>query len=187
MEPIRGLRPNQLVPPLSPRDHVRGGVFAVVELVQYGDYQCPFCGEAESILRTIRDRLGGRLRVAFRNFPLTALHPQALPAAVVAECAGFQDRFWEMHDLLYAHQEALDDRDLLRYAATLDLDAAQLREDLSAARARVREDIQTGEQSGVNGTPTFYVDGQRYDGDWWRAADFLADLERHATRVVEPA
>ena len=158
----------QLTLPVGERDHRQGPEAAPVTLVEYGDYECPHCGRAYPIVREVQARLGDRLRFVFRNFPLTQSHPHAQHAAEAAESAAAQGRFWEMHDRLYERQEALEDRDLERHAAELGLDAARLAAELAAHThaPRVREDFMSGVRSGVNGTPTFFVNGVRYDDSW---------------------
>src|SRR2546423_12240032 len=112
----------RLTLPVSQRDHQQGPETAPVTLVEYGDYECPYCGEAHPIVKELQRRLGDRLRFVFRNFPLTNAHPHAEHAAETAEAAGAQGKFWEMHDYLYEHQRALDDEHLETYAGTLGLD-----------------------------------------------------------------
>ena len=154
--------------PVSEHDHMRGPMDAPVTLVEYGDYQCPYCGKAHPIIEEIRRRMGDDLLFVFRNFPLTQIHPNAEHAAEAAEAAGAQDHFWEMHDLLYERQFALDDENLLEYAAELELDVPRLVAELEQGtyRDRVRDDFRGGVRSGVNGTPTFYINGLRHDGSW---------------------
>jgi len=137
-----------------------------VTLVEYGDYECPFCKEAEPIVAALRDAVGDHLRLVFRHFPVTNIHPHAEHAAEVAEAAGVQGKFWDLHPYLFAHQEALDDVDLMRYARERDLDAARVETELATHvhRERVREDLMNGMQSGVRETPTFSIDGIKYDG-----------------------
>jgi protein-disulfide isomerase len=150
------------------RDHIRGSPNAAVTLLEYGDYQCPFCGQAHPIVREIQEAFGDDLRFAFRHFPLTQIHPYAERAAEAAEAAGAQGRFWEMHDTLYDNQDALDDESLLGYAQTLDLDLIAFTRDLASGTfaPRVREDFMSGVRAGVNGTPTFFINGQRHNGPW---------------------
>jgi protein-disulfide isomerase len=152
--------------PVGQRDHIAGPATAAVTLVEYGDYECPFCKAAEPIVAALREALGDHLRLVFRHFPVTNIHPHAEHAAEVAEAAGAQGEFWDLHPYLFAHQEALDDADLMRYARDLDLDAARVEQELTGHvyRERVREDLTTGMQSGVRGTPTFFIDGNKYDG-----------------------
>jgi protein-disulfide isomerase len=148
------------------RDHVQGLATAAVTLVEYGDYECPYCRAATPIVEELQRLLGDQLRFVFRHFPLTGLHPHAQHAAEAAEAAAAQEKFAEMHAALFEHQEALEDDDLVKYAADLDLDAARLGRELGAHSyaGRVREDFESGLRSGVRGTPTFYLDGARYDG-----------------------
>ena len=156
----------RLTPPVSARDHAQGPADAPVTLVEYGDYECPHCGRAYPMVKAVQRSLGNDLRFVFRNFPLTGSHEHAEHAAEMAEAAGDRGKFWEMHDLLFEHQDALEDENLVAYAATLGIDprwaAAALAQGLF--RERVHEDVASGGRSGVNGTPTFYINGARYDG-----------------------
>jgi protein-disulfide isomerase len=165
-EPTSGVPKSKLLLPRPEHDHIQGPIDAPIALVEYGDYECPYCGQAYPIVKAIQKRLGDRLCFAFRNFPLANSHPHAEHAAEAAEAAGAQGKFWEMHDLLYENQEALDDENLAQYAETLGLDARCLIcEVLSGAHmARVREDFQGGARSGVNGTPSFFINGLRHEG-----------------------
>ena len=149
------------------RDHIQGPIDAPLAMVEYGDYQCPYCGEAHPIVRAIQKHLGNRLCFAFRNFPLTNMHPHAEHAAEAAEAAGAQGHFWQMHDLLFENQDALDDESLARYASSLGLDAQRLIDEVvnGAHAARLKEDLRTGARGGVNGTPSFFINGVRYDGE----------------------
>ena len=160
------------------RDHIQGSKSAPVTLVEYGDYQCPYCGMAYPIVKSLQHALGKQLRFVFRNFPLSDSHPYAQHAAEAAESAGAQGKFWEMHDALYENQEALEDHDLISYAEQIGIDSHQLAQDLEdgAYKARVREDFRSGVRSGVNGTPTFFVNGRRYDGGWNDPDQFLRAL-----------
>jgi protein-disulfide isomerase len=163
--------------PMPARDHIQGPVDAPIKLVEYGDYECPYCGEAYSVIKAIQERLGNRLCFAFRNFPLSNSHPHAEHAAEAAEAAGAQGRFWEMHDLLYQNQEALEDEDLARYATALGLDVDRFMSELQSGvhTARVREDFRSGARLDVNGTPSFFINGVRYDGPT-EVEEFLAAL-----------
>jgi len=158
----------RLVLPVGERDHIQGPPDAQVTLVEYGDYECPFCGQAYPIIKAVQEHLGHRLRFVFRNFPLTEMHPHALKAAMAAEAAGEQGQFWPMHDLLYENQDALDERSLARYAESLRLDVERFRAELRAETyaSLVHEDFMSGVRSGVNGTPTMFVNGVRHDGPW---------------------
>ena len=161
-------RISRLVMPIAERDHTLGSPHAPFTLVEYGDYECPYCGLAHPIVTEVVRRLGRQLHFAFRHFPLAEIHPHALRAAEAAEAAGVQGKFWPMHDLLYENQRALGDPHLLRYAEHLDLDLERFARELAARtwEPRVREDFMTGVRSGVNGTPTFFVNGVRHDGPW---------------------
>jgi protein-disulfide isomerase len=157
----------RLVQPVSvERDHVRGPDAALVTLVEYGDYECPHCRAAYPVIDEIVGAMKNDALFAYRHFPLTQTHPHGMEAAQAAELAGSHGLFWEMHDMLFSHQDALATRDLVQYAARLGLDPAPFARALAARShaARVREDFVSGVRSGVNGTPTFFVDGFRYDG-----------------------
>ena len=148
------------------RDHISGSADGSIRLLEYGDYECPFCAEVQPIVKEIQRRLGDDLLFGFRNFPLTNIHPHSEHAAEAAEAAGTQKNFWGMHDTLFENQGALDDDDLAVYAAELGLDETRLiREVTSSVYApRIREDFKSGVRGGVNGTPTFFINGERYDG-----------------------
>lgn len=152
----------------SNRDHIQGPSIAPVTLLEYGDYQCPYCGQAYPIIKQVQNLLNGKLCFVFRNFPITQIHPHAQHAAEAAESAAANDKFWEMHDYLYEHQQALDDNHLEKYASKLGLDITQFNHDMAshAYAQHVREDFLSGVRSGVNGTPTFYINGIRYNGSW---------------------
>ncbi len=166
-------------PVAEDRDHIQGPAEAGVTLVEYGDYECPYCGAAYPIIKQVQARMGERLRFVFRNFPITTSHPHAEQAAEAAEAAGAQDRFWKMHDLLYENQKRLRGEDLHGYAEKLELDVEAFSKELAehVHAARVREDFMSGVRSGVNGTPTFYVNGVRHD-DSYDLETLLAALER---------
>ena len=184
--------PGTLRPALHARDHSLGPVDAPVTLVEYGDYQCPHCARAHPVLKALQARLGPKLRFVFRNFPLTDVHPNALHAAEAAESVAAQlggDAYWAMHDTLFKRQRdsdgALDDAHLVRYAISVGACARRVREDLAAHtyEEHVRADFMSGIESGVNGTPTFFVNGTRYDGDWSDVLAFAAALEAAARRA----
>src|SRR5216684_1642955 len=158
--------PTRLNEPVSERDHIYGSWSAEVWLVEYGDFECPYCRAADPIVAGLMKALGGQLSVTFRHFPLSQVHPHAGHAAEVAETAAAQGKFWEMHDTLFARQDALDDADLLKYAAELSLDSDRVSRELAGHEyaRRVEEDQQSGLDSRVSDTPTFYIDGIRYDG-----------------------
>lgn len=157
-----------LTPPASIEDHLRGPLSAPVTLVEYGDYECPHCGRAYPIVEAVKQRLGDSICLAYRHFPLTQIHPNAERAAEAAEAAGAQGAFWPMHDLLFQHQNALSGVYLLEYAALLRLDLDRFERDLarSVYQPKVRGHFRSGVMSGVNGTPTFFINGRRHDGPW---------------------
>jgi protein-disulfide isomerase len=167
------------MPVSEDRDHIQGPGDAAVTLVEYGDYECPYCGAAYPIIKVVQTRMGERLRFVFRHFPITTAHPHAEQAAEAAEAAASQGRFWEMHDLLYENQSRLEDADLRAYARQLELDAESFGRDLAehVHAERVREDFMSGVRSGVNGTPTFYIDGVRHD-DTYDLETMIAALEK---------
>ena len=169
------------VPVSEDRDHTQGPPDAAVTLVEYGDYQCPYCGAADPIVKEVQARMGDRLRFAFRNFPLTTAHAHAEHAAEAAEAAAAQGKFWEMHDLLYENQQRLGDDDLHAYAEQLGLDVEAFDRDLAdhVHADRVQEDFMSGVRSGVNGTPTFFINGARHD-ESYDVETLLAALERAA-------
>ena len=153
--------------PIDPEvDHIRGSLDAPVTLVEYGDFECPYCGRAEPVLRELLAELGGDLSFVFRHLPLTDVHDHSQLAAEAAEAAGAQGRFWEMHDVLMQNQDALTDEDLMRHAAELGLDVERFWEDVRTRRfaRRVARDIGSADRSGVAGTPTFFIDGRRHQG-----------------------
>src|SRR3989442_1130289 len=168
-----------LTPPVGKRDHIQGSSSAVVTLVEYGDYQCPFCGDAYPIIKKLQSHFGDQLRFAFRNFPLVRIHAFAQPAAEAAEAGGAQDKFWEMHDYLYEHQDALDAENLVRAAGILDLDKVKFDREVAAHVYvdRIQADIQSGIDSGVGGTPTIFINGVRNDDD--------DDFETLKTKIEE--
>lgn len=168
--------------PVSDADHVRGASGAPLELVEYGDYQCPHCGRAYPVVEDAVRALGDELRFVFRHFPLTQLHPHAMNAARIAEAAARQGKFWDMHAALYQNQQRLDDPSLVGHAERLGLDLERLGRDANSAAVeeRILADQEGGVRSGVNGTPTFYVNGVRFDGDWENGG--LLDALRAARR-----
>ena len=165
---MRPIAVAKLTLPVSERDHTKGPSTAPVTLVEYGDYECPHCGQAYYVVKGIEKRLGNQLRFAFRNFPLTNVHPHAEHAAEAAEAAGGQGKFWEMHDCLFENQHALDDLHLVQYADRVGLDVPRFSRELAEHRyaACIREDFMSGVRSGVNGTPTFFINGVRHDGSY---------------------
>ena len=159
---------DSLSQPVSERDHARGASTAPVTLLMYGAYECPHCVEANKIVKEVESRLGARLRFVFRHFPRTNVHPHAEAAAEVAEAAGDQGKFWEMHDTLFAHFNQLDGEHLVLYARELELDMERFEGAINrrSFAPRVQEDFMSGERSGVRATPTFFINGARHKGAW---------------------
>ena len=155
-----------LTPPVSERDHAQGLAGARLTLVEYGDYQCPYCGAAYPVVKRLQKSFDWELRFIFRNFPLTEAHPYALVAAEAAEAAALQGKFWEMHDLLFERQAQLEPAALLNWARELGLDLEKLGTALRQGEIsrRIKEDRRSGITSGVNGTPCFFINGARFDG-----------------------
>lgn len=170
--PSTSLSPGTPAPaftPVGPEDHIQGSDEAEVTLVEYGDFECPYCGAAYPILKRVQQRVGLRLRFVFRQFPIAESHPHAEYAAEASESVaalGGPEAFWRMHDLLFEHQRALQYNDLGRYAAKAGVTGDVVLNDLDEGRYRelVRESFLNGVRSGVNGTPTLFIDGIRYDG-----------------------
>lgn len=155
----------RLTLPVDGSDHAEGPADAPVTLVEYGDYECPYCGESYPVLKALQAEIGARLRFVFRNFPLSQMHPHALHAAQFAEAAAGIGKFWMAHDMLYERQRALGDHDLARYAARIGLDSEALRAAFDGAHdEKIRRDFTSGVRSGVNGTPSLFLNGLRYDG-----------------------
>jgi protein-disulfide isomerase len=159
---------SHLILPVSPRDHVEGPLDASEVLVEYGDYECPYCEAVLPTLKEIQSRMGDSLAFVYRHFPLPNIHTHAWKAAEAAEAAAAQGRFWEMHERLFQRQPALDERDLVVYARDLGLDPSRFTLDLTAGMhsAHVDEDFRSGVLSGVNGTPTFFINGIRHEGSY---------------------
>ena len=161
-----------LAPPVSEQDHSQGAATAPMTLVQYGDYECPYTRQSATVVRALQSQLGNRLRFVFRNFPLIEIHPHALHAAEAAEAASAQGKFWEMHDYIFQHQHTLADTDLLRFAEAVGLDQTQFLQDMNEHRylKRIEADVESGVQSDVAGTPTFFINGVLYYGSWEQEA-----------------
>jgi protein-disulfide isomerase len=166
------------------RDHVRGPDDAPVTLVEYGDYQCPYCGQAEVVIRSLLDSFGDDLRYVWRHLPLNDVHPNAQIAAEAAEAAGAQGRFWEMHDRLLDNQDQLMPTDLARHANDVGLDMHRFWDDLRRRdyAERVGEDVASADMSGVAGTPTFFINGARHQGAY--DIDTLAEAVRRARKAA---
>jgi protein-disulfide isomerase len=170
-----------LTPAVSNRDHSSGSPNASATLVEYGDYQCPYCGAAHPVVKRLQKSLGGKLRFVFRNFPLTQAHPYAMVAAEAAEAAALQGKFWEMHDFIYENQDSLESDVLPGWAQGLGLDLLEFGTAIRQGEIakRIKEDRASGIHSGVNGTPCFFINGFRYDG----TADYAS---LHAALVEQP-
>ncbi|MCU0550527.1 MAG: DsbA family protein [Leptolyngbya sp. Prado105] len=154
-----------LTSPVSHLDHIQGSKSAIVTLVEYGDYQCPHCAKACKIIRAIQQQMGDSLRFVFRHFPQAQLHPDSLHAAEAAEAAGSQGKFWEMHDRLFAAQNALDDGSLVEYAVEMELDVDRFLSEMAGDIhvPHIVEDIESGTASGVCSTPTLFINEHHYD------------------------
>ena len=150
--------------PIQDDDHIAGSDTATVTIVAYCDFECPYCGRAYPIIKRLQARLGDRLRFVFRHFPLIHKHPLAQQAAEAVESADAQGQFWAMHDLLFENQKALEQDDLYVYGASLDLDVGRFEREVvdRVYKSRVDRDIRSGQQSGVTGTPTFFINGVRH-------------------------
>lgn len=174
--------------PVSPEDHVQGPQNAVVTLLEYGDYQCPHCAHAHSIVKRLQKSFGDQLRFVFRNFPLTQIHPEAEAAAETAEFAAAHGKFWEMHDLLFENQQRLGGALYLELARKLELSVPALTQALEEGQFtdHVRADFSSGVRSGVNGTPTFFINGHRHDGSF-EFAELLLVLDAAINSVRNPA
>jgi protein-disulfide isomerase len=156
----------RLTMPVSARDHIQGRDDAPLTLVEYGDYQCPYCGAAYPVVKRLQKTLGNKLRFVFRNFPLPQAHPYAVAAAEAAETAALLGKFWPMHDMIYENQAELSPESLAAWAHQLGLTDDKLEKALKGPEIvkRLKEDRSSGIRSGVNGTPTFYINGKRHDG-----------------------
>jgi len=168
-----------LKPAVSDEDHVQGNSSAAIEIVEFGDYECPHCGHAYPIIKNIEQTFGNQIRFVFRNFPLSESHAYAFPAALAAEAAGLQDKFWEMHDGIYEHQDQIGEALFEDLAKSLGLDLEKFKEDVAskALKEKVESDFESGIRSGVNGTPSFYVNGEKFDG----GAEDLLEMLKEST------
>lgn len=171
-------KPLHLDRPIDEADHQRGSLAAPAQLVEYGDFQCPFCAAAAAGVKDLVSKYGDRVVFVFRHFPLVSQHPNAWHAALATEAAGGQDRFWEMHDHLLSHQHSLSEEELLSHAQALGLDMPRFSRDLGdpAVAEKVRADANSGLHSGVTGTPTFFVNGRRLEGGF-REAELDAAIQ----------
>ena len=170
----------QLSIPVGPEDHSRGPLSAKLTIVEYGDYQCPYCGQAYSIMEKLLTTFNDSMRLVFRNLPLVDVHPHAEAAAEVAEAVGRQGKFWEIHDTLFENQSDLSTAALMRYITDVGADVQTVTKDIAdgGPRQRVQADLESAIRSGANGTPTFFVNGVRYDGSWMYEpfAEYLAQV-----------
>lgn len=157
-----------LNPPINTSDHMYGHPEARIELVEFGDYECPYCGRAYPLVKSIQRKLGSELKFVFRNFPLAKIHPNARPAAVATEAAALQNRFWEMHNIIFENQRRLDPESLFVYAIRIGLDLDVFKQDIqrNELMKKVEMDFESGLRSGVNKTPTFFVNGVKFNGNW---------------------
>lgn len=158
----------QLIPAVNGNDHISGNIWAKIELVEYGDYECPYCGQAYPIVKIIQRKLREEIKFVFRNFPLSKIHPHAFSAAVATEAAGLQHKFWEMHDLIFENQKHLEAEDIFRLASAIGLNIEQFKNDIQEKMLadKVEKDFEAGLRSGVNRTPTFFINGEKFEGDW---------------------
>ena len=156
------------LPVSESRDHIQGPATAPVTLVEYGDYECPYCAQAYLITKEIQERLGDKLRFVFRNFPITKIRPHAYETALAAEAAAAQGKFWEMYNYLFKHGQGVTNDSLRRSAASLGLNLTKFDSEFYKRMYsnHIDEDIQSGNNSGVKGTPTFFINGELYDGSW---------------------
>jgi protein-disulfide isomerase len=156
----------QLTIDVNNRDHISGSLIAPIVLVEYGDYECPYCGLAYPIVKNIQRKLGDGMRFVFRNFPLSKIHPHAFRAAVATEAAALQQKFWEMHDIVFENQKKLDNGDIVVLAQNIGLDPERFKQDIQRIdlAEKVEQDFEKGIRLGVNRTPTFFVNEKKYDG-----------------------
>jgi protein-disulfide isomerase len=173
-----------LAPDIADRDHIRGTPGAPIRLLIYGDYECPYTRKALISLAQVRAQMGDGLLFAFRNFPLTEIHPHAFNAALAAEAADLQGKFWEMHDLLFGRQHELTDHDLLSHAAYVGLDGDRFRADFADRKGlpRIEADVESGVRSGVEGTPSIFINGKPHRDAYDSTS--LIDALRSATGSV---
>lgn len=171
-----------LTPPVNQNDHIEGNSSAPVTLVEYGDFECPDCGRMYPVVKELQRRIGNQMRFVYREFPLAEIHPHAEQAAEAAEAAGAQRKFWPMFNELFQHQNALDAEDIEGYAEEIGLNMSKFNQDMNqhTFENKVMEDEQSGEESGVQGTPTFFINGVMYDGSY--DVESLQDAVESAAR-----
>jgi protein-disulfide isomerase len=174
----------KLKPPVGEQDHIEGHLDAAIELLEFGDYECPHCGRAYPIIKIIQKKMGKKLKFVFRNFPLAEVHPHAVTAAIAAEAAALQGKYWPMHDILFENQQDLSGQAILNYARYIGLDEPEFMKNLHQPELqhKVETDFENGIRSGVNGTPTFFINGNRYNGSW-EPVEFLAYLNEALTEA----
>jgi len=170
-----------LKPPVGDNDHVEGDDSASIELVEFGDYQCPHCGAAYPIIKKIQKEFGSQIKFVYRNFPLTEIHPLAMSAAIAAEAAGLQDKFWEMHDTIFEHQKYLSVSAIYKFAQESGVDLEKFKTDIQKQELQelVESHFESGVRSGVNGTPSFFVNGKKFDG----GAEDLYEVLKESTAI----
>lgn len=175
----------QLILAINSTDHVAGNPEAPVELVEYGDYECPYCGNAYPIVKDIQERLGKELKFVFRNFPLRKIHPNSFATSVATEAASLQGKFWEMHDMIFENQKILDADSILLFACKLGLDVERFKNDIQQKELadKVEKDFESGIRSGVNRTPTFFINGSKYEGSYNRD-ELFQNLKNQLTSNV---
>lgn len=166
----------KLAVPVTAMDHAKGRPDAAIELVEYGDFECPYCGEAFEIVTRLLQTFGDNLHYVFRNFPLQNLHPNALNSAKAAEAAGLQRRYWQMHQILFENQDELDDENLMSFADEIGLNVNQFERAFKSPTIlrRIESDVEGARQSGVESTPSFFINGRKYEGDW--SYDSLSEI-----------
>ena len=175
----------QLIPAVNSNDHIYGNPSAALELVEYGDYECPYCGRAYPIMKSIQQELGPDLKFVFRNFPLSKIHPHAFSAAVATEAAALQEKFWEMHDIIFENQKTLDAESIFLFAKAIGLNPERFKNDIQQKELidKVERDFESGIRSGVNRTPSFFLNGEKYDGSWEKN-EFLQYLKGQLAQIA---
>lgn len=168
-----------LKPTVNKNDHAQGNLNSDLVIVEYGDYQCPYCGAAYPVLKALMKEFRGQVKFVFRNFPLSEMHQYAKAAAIAAEAADLQGKFWEMHDVIYENQRNLNELYLFELAEKIGLDVSQFKDDIQKAELeeKVDSDFESGVMSGVNGTPSFFVNDKKFDGS---AMELLQLIQENA-------
>lgn len=154
--------------PVGDYDHIQGAADAPLTLVEYGDYQCPYCGQAYPIVKQLQQHFGDKMRFVFRDFPLSDIHQFAMGAAEAAQIAGDYNKFWDMHDKIYENQDAIDKAHLVQYASDMGIDSHEFKSKLDSGekQSKIKKEFVSGAESGVNGTPSFFINGVKYNGSW---------------------